>query len=484
MRNEWGADKGSSGGLITKTGIVNAMESSDLSWKQIEDYARAIEKSPKIKADIAAYRKAGRSPQDYYNDNILLFDEMVRGREPTELTVEEFMKPLYDTVGAMQPKKLRGGEVQYLDTGFVKALDMVTGDLLRRLRDTGIMSREIEQILDVNGVGGPTQNLVEQLVAVTKLTRMSRMIAGQDLQKLKAGGIGTKKKLLEAVDAAAVEDIKALQLATKLAGEGNDELLTGIRHYISMADDIQNVDDLMAFLRKKMRGGELNGSKRSGLLIKELQMVLVNSVLSGPKTSVRAVMGTSSASFMRPMSQALGAALTGNGQAYREALADANGMIQSIPESFELFKRNLNAYWSGDIANVRTRFAERVLNPDDNWEALKYLTEREGTKCDKAAFYIANIAKGMNDNKFLTYSTKVMAATDDAFGYILGRGRLRAKAFRDVMSELGDGNYKDVTPEAIAKAENKLVDSVFDRDGNLTDKYVLNAKKEATLTQE
>ena len=484
MRNEWGADKGSSGGLITKTGIVNAMESSDLSWKQIEDYARAIEKSPKIKADIAAYRKAGRSPQDYYNDNILLFDQMVRGREPTELTVEEFMKPLYDTVGAMQPKKLRGGEVQYLDTGFVKALDMVTGDLLRRLRDTGIMSREIEQILDVNGVGGPTQNLVEQLIAVTKLTRMSRMIAGQDLQKLKAGGIGTKKKLLEAVDAAAVEDIKALQLATKLAGEGNDELLTGIRHYISMADDIHNVDDLMAFLRKKMRGGELNGSKRSGLLIKELQMVLVNSVLSGPKTSVRAVMGTSSASFMRPMSQALGAALTGNGQAYREALADANGMIQAIPESFELFKRNLNAYWSGDIANVRTRFAERVLNPDDNWEALKYLTEREGTKGDKAAFYIANIAKGMNDNKFLTYSTKVMAATDDAFGYILGRGRLRAKAFRDVMSELGDGNYKDVTPEAIAKAENKLVDSVFDRDGNLTDKYVLNAKKEATLTQE
>ena len=484
MKNEWGANKGSSGGLLTKTGIVNAMESADLSWKQMEDYAKAIENSPKIKADIAAYRAAGRSPKDYYNDNILLFDQMVRGREATELTVEEFLQPLYDTVGAMQPKKLKGGEVEYVDTGFVKALDMVTGDLLRRLRDTGIMSRELEQILDVNGVGGPTQNLVEQLLAVTKLTRMSRMIAGQDLQKLKSGGIGTKKKLLEAVDAAAQEDIKALQLATKLAGEGNDELLTGIRHYISMADDVHNVDDLMAFLRKKVRGGELNGSKRTGLLIKELQMVLVNSVLSGPKTSVRAVMGTSSASFMRPMSQALGAAMTGNGQAYREALADANGMIQAIPESFELFKRNLNAYWSGDIANVRTRFAERNLNPDDNWEALKYLTEKEGTKGDKAAFYLANVAKSMNDNKFLTYSTKVMAATDDAFGYILGRGRLRSKAFRDVMSELGDGNYKDVTPEAIAKAENKLVDSVFDRDGNLTDKYILNAKKEATLTQE
>ena len=209
----------------------------------------------------------------------------------------------------------------------------------------------------------------------------------------------------------------------------------------------------MAFLRAKMRGGELNGSVKTGALVRELGMVLTNSVLSGPKTPVRAVMGTSSATFMRPMSQALGAAMTGDGKIFRESLADVNGMIQSIPESFTLFKKKLDGYWSGDLANVRTRFAERVLNPDDNWEALKYLTEKEGTKGDKAAFYIANIAKGMNDNKFLTYSTKVMAATDDAFGYILGRGRLRAKAFRDVMGELGDGNYKDVTPEAIAKAE-------------------------------
>ena len=485
MKNEWGANKGSSGGLLTKTGIVNVMESSQLGWKEIENYAKAIENSPKIKSDIAAYRQAGRSAQDYYNDNILLFDQMVRGREATELTVEEFLQPLYGIKNAMQVKKLADGSiVDYLDQRYVKALDLVTGDLLRRLRDTGIMSRELDQILNVNDVGGPTQNLVEQLLAVSKLSKMSRMIAGQDLQSLKNGGKPmTKKQLNAAVDAAAEENIKALQLATKLAGEGNDELLTGIRQYISMADDIHNVDDLMAFLRKKMRGGELNGSKRSGLLIKELQMVLVNSVLSGPKTSVRAVMGTSSASFMRPMSQALGAAITGNGQAFREALADANGMIQAIPESFELFKRNLNAYWTGDIANVRTRFAERSVS-DENWEALKYLTEKEGTNGDKAAFYLANVARGMNDNKFLTYSTKVMAATDDAFGYILGRGRLRSKAFRDVMSELGDGNYKDLTPEAIAKAENKLVDSVFDRDGNLTDKYVLNAKKEATLTQE
>ena len=59
---------------------------------------------------------------------------------------------------------------------------------------------------------------------------------------------------------------------------------------------------------------------------------------------------------------------------------------------------------------------------------MKYLIEKEGTAADKGIFYMANIARAANDNKFLTYSTKIMAATDDAFGYILGRGRLRAKS--------------------------------------------------------
>eukprot|EP01052_Picozoa_sp_SAG31_P017062 SAG31_NODE_1153_length_9640_cov_2.830206_3_plen_66_part_00 len=40
------------------------------------------------------------------------------------------------------------------------------------------------------------------------------------------------------------------------------------------------------------------------------------------------------------------------------------------------------------------------------------------------------------------------------------------------------GNDKDVTPEAIAKAENKFVDSVFDGDGNLTDNYIVNADQD------
>ena len=36
-----------------------------------------------------------------------------------------------------------------------------------------------------------------------------------------------------------------------------------------------------------------------------------------------------------------------------------------------------------------------------------------------AAFRMANMARQMNNNNLFTYSTKIMAATDDAFAYIL-----------------------------------------------------------------
>ena len=125
---------------------------------------------------------------------------------------------------------------------------------------------------------------------------------------------------------------------------------------ISQANHPSDVESLMTFLRTKMRGGELNGTKKTGELVKQLGMVMTNSVLSGPKTPVRAIMGTSSAVFLRPMAQMAGAALSGNGKVYREALADVNGMIQAIPESFKLFKSRLNRLLVGRYSRYKNTF--------------------------------------------------------------------------------------------------------------------------------
>ena len=482
LRNTGGAEYGSIGTVVSVNGRKNIAMSSKLAWDEISKIEEAFKSNELIKADISKARARGLSPDQYYAENIAFYKEMVEGRNTSNMTVEEFLAPARAR-GVIE--KRIGDQVIYSNVtpATANALDLVAGDLLRKLRDTGIMSREIEDIFNLKDIDGPIQTMVEQLIGVVRATKMARYAAGSTLKEFDLANPAMRKQMFADVDKQVKEHIKSLQLAVELAGQtGDDSLLNGIREMISQANHPSDIDSLMSFLRTKMRGGELKGTKKTGLLVKELGMVMTNSVLSGPKTPVRAIMGTSSAVFLRPMAQMAGAALSGNGKVYREALADVNGMIQSIPESFQLFKSKLNSYWSGDIADIRTRFAE-VTSGDTNWEAMRFLTEKQGTKADKAAFYVANMARGWNDNKFLTYSTKIMAATDDAFGYILGRGRLRAKAYRQVLEEAG-GEFGQVTPDMVAKAENNFVDSIFDAEGGLRDEYIKGAKREATLTQD
>ena len=475
MKNVGGAEDGSIGTVVSVNGRKNIAASSKFAWKEIQKIEQAFKSNDLIKADISKARARGLTPDQYYAENIALYKEMVEGRNTSNMTVEEFLAP---AKARGLDQRVVDGEIVYSNVlpSTANALDLVAGDLLRKLRDTGIMSREVEDLFNLKDVDGPIQTMIEQLIGVVRTTKMARYAAGRALKDFDNAAV--RQAMFKDVDKQVKEHIKSLQLAVQLAGKtGDDSLLNGIREMISQANHPSDVESLMTFLRTKMRGGELNGTKKTGELVRQLGMVMTNSVLSGPKTPVRAIMGTSSAVFMRPMAQMVGAALSGNGKIYRESLADINGMIQSIPESFKLFKSKLNSYWSGDIADIKTRFAE-VTTGDSNWEAMKYLIEKEGTAADKGVFYMA-----ANDNKFLTYSTKILADTDDAFGYILGRGRLRAKAYRQVLDEAG-GEFGNITPEMVAKAESNFTDSIFDAEGGLKDEYIKGAKREATLTQD
>ena len=93
----------------------------------------------------------------------------------------------------------------------------------------------------------------------------------------------------------------------------------------------------------------------------------------------------------------------------------------------------------------------------------------------------------MNDNKCLSYSTKLMAATDDAFAYILGRAKMREKAMRSAMDAQNKGAltaYSEITPELVRVYEEDFYREIFDGDGNIIDDAVKWARKEVTLTEE
>ena len=91
------------------------------------------------------------------------------------------------------------------------------------------------------------------------------------------------------------------------------------------------------------------------MLIKELQGVFTHSVLSGPKTPVRAIGGTGSMTYLKPLSQALGASMRGDFITARAALSEGNALIQSLPEAWTIFKKRLHSTWSGEVATIDTQ---------------------------------------------------------------------------------------------------------------------------------
>ena len=167
--------------------------------------------------------------------------------------------------------------------------------------------------------------------------------------------------------------------------DDSDELMQAVLEAFSMSNKIQNFQDFDAWMRAKIRGGEFQGQKTTGALVKEIQGMMIHSILSGPKTPIRAILGTSTASFLRPLSQAMGYAMTGDGQGVRASLAASNAYIQAIPESWKLFKSKLNSYWSGELSTVKSRYSEYNPN-DEQWELFgRWAEGPRATDGNKAA---------------------------------------------------------------------------------------------------
>ena len=55
------------------------------------------------------------------------------------------------------------------------------------------------------------------------------------------------------------------------------------------------------------------------------------------------------------MSQVIGGMGTLDKTQVQEGLAALSG-AGAIPDSWKLFKRNLNSYWSGDMSTIKTRY--------------------------------------------------------------------------------------------------------------------------------
>ena len=492
-RTEWDAEDGSTGSVTTPVQRERVAETGELTEDMVETVVRGLYSDAKFKAEMSDIKANRQSMMDVFGDAVASHQRTTLGRNAAELTTEEYLDEFYRSSIKYDVTDDAGNVVETIETWTTKNIvagDLVVGTLLKQLRDNGIAGRELKDFVNLIDEDGPTKQVFDTMMSAMTEIKRSRAYSSDSFRAI---GAGKRGQAIEEAVKADMEDTRdaILSILQIAKDDDSDDLLYAAFELFSSMKTVNNLDDFDAWARKMIKGGRIdpNGPDRTGALIRELEGMMVHSVLSGPKTPMRAIMGTSTATFLRPFSQFLGASMrlpfTGDTQTVRASLASMNAMMQAIPESFELFKTKLNSYWSGDVSSIKTRFTE-FTRGDDNWELLRRWAEDSGraTPGEQAMFAMANQARAWNNNSFLTYSTKLMAATDDAFGYILGRARMREKAMMSAMDAQGKGLIPEITPELMAIYEEDFYRQIFDADGNIVDEATKYARKEVTLTTE
>ena len=485
-RTDYGAEEGSTGSVTTPVQREKAsLPNATYDEKVITSVLKDLKSSEAFDAEVRGVKAGQFTMEEKWGDAIAQHQRTVLGRNAAEMPAKEYLYEFFQNSNVFE-KGTKDEIVSWTEKNIVAA-DLVVGSLLKQLRDTGIAGREIADFANLGDIDAPAKQVLDTMLTAMQEIKRSRLTMSDAFAGMTPAK--RKKAIADALKSDMDNSKDALSQIIQLASrDKDDDLMKGLFETISSVNDVNNLDDIDAWARKMVLGGDIDGKVRTGELIKELQTMMIHSILSGPKTAIRAMMGTSTATFIRPLSTAIGATMrypfSGDSTTIRASLASMNAMMQALPESFKLFKNRLNSYWSGDIATVKTRFAE-TSKGDVNWELVRRWAESDKANAgEKASFYLANMARNANNNSLFTYSTKLMAATDDSFSYILGRAKMREKAFRSAADAQSAGRLADITPDLLKKYENDFYSDVFDANGSITDKATDFARREVTLTQD
>ena len=484
---EWSSmDEGSLDSLVTPA-AAEALAEAGSGIKGVNDkIAKELFGDARYKKLLEQLDVDGDDIDSVFGDAFERMQEVIGGRNSGEIDPREFWKPIVDAAD-----KKDGYNVWA--TKEVIAANLLQESLFKQLRARAIASRELVDFTDLDSVDGPLKYIRDNLIVGIEQTQRSKFLLGQEYADMirKKGG----KKLAEQVILDMHQQAKnQVDMMFDLAWQSpTDDLLQAFLEAMSMSNKINNWQDFNNYMSQKLLGyTSPEGQRNTGLLVKELQGVMVNSLLSGPKTPIRAIMGTSTATFLRPTSQILGGAgrYLGTGftddSTLRVGLAELNAMKQAIPDSWNYFKHRMNGYWSGELSTIKSRYTDYTFD-DQQWELMRYWAEDSKLASDgeTGAFRLANVSRAHNHSNWFNYTMKTLAATDDAFTMILARARARSKSLMGAMEAQAKGLIPDISPEVVREYEARLQDEIFNpQTGVVNDNLLAYARGEVTLTKD
>jgi len=484
---DWSSmDQGSTDSLITPA-AAEALAEAGSGIKGVNDkIAKELFGDPRYKKLLEQLDVDGDDIDSVFGDAFERMQEVIGGRNSGDIDPREFWKPIVDNADTKD-------NFNVWATKDVIAANLLQESLFKQLRNRAIAARELIDFDNLDGVDGPLKNIRDNLIVGNEQIQRSQFLMSPEyanMIKKKGGKKLANQTLLDMHQQAKNQVDMMFDLAWQAP---SDDLLRAFLEAFSMSNSINTWKDFDAFMRHKLLGyTSPEGKRQTGALVKELQGVMVNSLLSGPKTPIRAILGTSTATFLRPASQILGGAgrylATGftDDSSLRIGLAELNSMRQAIPESWDYFKHRLNGYWAGELSTIKNRYSEYTLD-DQQWDLMRFWAEDSGRATDgeKAAFGITNISRWHNHSNWFAYTMKLLSATDDGLTMILARARARSKALMGAMEARTQGLIPDISPEVIREYEARFQDEIFNpQTGVVNDNLLAYARGEVTLTKD
>ena len=268
IRKEWGAEEGSPGSVTTPVGLERAVKTSGLSEEVVDEIYRGLVSEPRYQATIQAVRDARMTLKEVAGDSMEQFQRTGLGREAAELSPEEYLAEYFE--GAHRYFEGSPDEMIAWTSKNVVAGDLLIGSLVREIRDMGLVGRELADITDLASADGVAKATYDKLITAVTEVKRSRLIQSNEFRALGAKfddprEIANAKTaqtgfLKENLEKQVAESIDGFRLAFEIAGKSeDDDLFKAIFETISMNKEIHNLNDFDAWIRRKLKGGELIG---------------------------------------------------------------------------------------------------------------------------------------------------------------------------------------------------------------------------------
>ena len=488
IKTEWEQANGSPRSPLTEVEIERITSVPGGVQSIPQEALERLNNDPAYQELVDSLRKQGHAPNELFTQMYEETTQVLAGRRVYELSDDE-LEAMYGGNVLIGSNPDKTGNVQYYNIDDHLKTNVLLSLLDREMRDIALASKSVIDHVDVMAKDGLYDRLEKRWMMFHMGLKQSRYMRSIGLSELNTRPADVQARLTE-IKANVKEN--ATMIREALQADKTDDLLRALTDAFSMSDEIQNWDDLDAFMRKKLRGYKDEDKAVQGMRAQELGATMVHSVLSGPKTPVRALLGNSLVTAIRPVEVALGATgsyLRGDDRTMRTAFAQLHALQEALGDSWKLFRQNLKTNFNNgeipDLQTIATSYTTSVADAD--FEMVKAWVDSNRGESERALFTQVAFLRGLNKNPFLTWSSKVMAATDVAFQHITGRMRLKEVAFNRAYDyakaknlTLDDNAMRDL----VQAYEKELNNEIFDVDGTLKDTLAQRTFRETAMTQD